>query len=324
MLDAHFAAIPPNHLRDFFAQDMQFRSILDAAEIHERSQMKLSVTHMRKNSCGQLVRLQCVLDRRQDMGKRFRWNGQVLDEGDRHFISLHTIQAWDHAARQGPIHVAVTLADRIDCLEDRQYKVYLNNYASGDSRESKVVDYVITAIGQHAENLLPERWTQAGQDSLGRIKDGACGLPDNVFVAGDLLADNHQSLIGAIGSGKKAAVAVRKALENYAYDYEGQAALDNLTAESTEHRTFSTLLASADINFDPGLIHEKIAPFNLHQTCERCNHCIDNFGCPSLHKLDGHVVINQQSCIRCGLCIDVCPNNAIHWTAELDLEIQHV
>jgi NADPH-dependent glutamate synthase beta subunit-like oxidoreductase/NAD-dependent dihydropyrimidine dehydrogenase PreA subunit len=214
--------------------------------------------------------------------------------------------------------------DRIDCLEDGQYKVYLNNYASGDSRESIDVDYVITAIGQHAENLLPESWTQAGQDSLGRIKDDASGLPDNVFVAGDLLADNHQSLIGAIGSGKKAAVAVRKALENYAYDYEGQAALDNLTAESTEHRTFSTLLASADINFDPELIHEKIAPFNLHQTCERCNHCIDNFGCPSLHKLDGHVVINQQSCIRCGLCIDVCPNNAIHWTTELDLEIQHV
>ena len=38
---------------------------------------------------------------------------------------------------------------------------------------------------------------------------------------------------------------------------------DNLTAESTEQRTFSTLLACADINFDPGLIHEKIAPFKI-------------------------------------------------------------
>ena len=227
-----------------------------------------------------------------------------------------------HALDAGITILDDSCVDHVDSLENGQYRVFLNHYASGESRDSIDVDYVITAIGQSAEALLPESWTQAGQDSLGRIKHDASGLPDNVFVAGDLVADNHQSLIGAIGSGKKAAVDVRKALENYAYDYEGQSALDNLIAVPAEHRTFSTLLESADINFDPGLIHEKITPFNLHQTCERCNHCIDNFGCPSLHKLDGHVVINQQSCIRCGLCIDVCPNNAIHWTAELDLEIQ--
>jgi NAD-dependent dihydropyrimidine dehydrogenase PreA subunit len=156
---------------------------------------------------------------------------------------------------------------------------------------------------------------------MGRIADAAAGMPDNIFIAGDLVADNHQSLIGAIGSGKKAAIAVRKVLENYAYDYEGQAALDKLTDENSGQRSFSTLLADADIKIDPQLIHEKIKPFNLHQTCERCNHCIDNFGCPSLHKLEGHVVIDQQSCIRCGLCIDVCPNDAIHWTAELDIEM---
>jgi len=225
-----------------------------------------------------------------------------------------------HALDAGITILDDSCVDRIDSLENGQYKVHLNDYASGESRDSIDVDYAITAIGQRAESLLPGSWTQAGQDSLGRIKDDASGLPDNMFVAGDLVADNHQSLIGAIGSGKKAAVEVRKALENYAYDYEGQAALDNLTAVRAEYRTFSTLLASADINFDPGRIHEKITPFNLHQTCERCNHCIDNFGCPSLHKLDGHVVINQQSCIRCGLCIDVCPNNAIHWTSELAIE----
>jgi len=227
-----------------------------------------------------------------------------------------------HALDAGITILDDSCVESVECLENGQYKVYLNDYASGESRDNIDVDYVITAIGQRAEALLPESWTQAGQGSMGRIKDDAPGLPDNVFVAGDLVANNHQSLIGAIGSGKKAAVDVRKALENYAYGYEGQAALDNLTTERREHRTFSTLLESADINFDPGRIHEKITPFNLHQTCERCNHCIDNFGCPSLHKLDGHVVIDQQSCIRCGLCIDVCPNNAIHWTAELDLEIQ--
>ena len=45
--------------------------------------------------------------------------------------------------------------------------------------------------------------------------------------------------------------------------------------------------------------------------------------CPvgnDISTLDGHVVVNQQSCIRCGLCIDVCPNNAIHWTTELEIK----
>ena len=113
---------------------------------------------------------------------------------------------------------------------------------------------------------------------------------------------------------------MRKELEGYAYDYEGQAALDNLRHNEIEKRTFSTLLSSANINIDPLRVQQEIKPFHLHQTCERCNHCIDNFGCPSLLKLNGHVVVNQQSCIRCGLCIDVCPNNAIRWTNELEIK----
>ena len=184
----------------------------------------------------------------------------------------------------------------------------MKRYSDSARLDSIDVDYVITAIGQTADTRLSADWP----------------MPETVFVAGDLAANNHQSLIGAIGSGKKAAIAVRKKLENYAYDYEGQTALDNLKNERVGQRTFSTLLANSDINIDPQLIQEKLKPFNLHQTCERCNHCIDNFGCPSLHKLDGHVVVNQQSCIRCGLCIDVCPNDAIHWTEELAIEMLEI
>ena len=179
------------------------------------------------------------------------------------------------------------------------------------------VNYAITAIGQSAEALLPGDWLQTDQNEPG-------GMPDNIFIAGDLAAGNHQSLIGAIGSGKKAAIAVRKKLENYAYDYAGQTALDNLTGNAAGQRSFSTLLSSAGIKIDPQLIQQKIKPFHLHQTCERCNHCIDNFGCPSLYKLNGRIVVDQQSCNRCGLCIDVCPNNAIHWETEPAIEILEI
>ncbi len=226
-----------------------------------------------------------------------------------------------HALEAGISILDDSCVDRIDTLDNDRHQVYLNRYSSGESLDSMYVDYVITAIGQVAESILPDNWAQTKQDPLGRIADKASGKPDNIFVAGDLATGNHQSLIGAIGSGKKAAIAARKKLENYAYDYEGQTALDNLTDESVEQRTFSKLLSSSDIAIDPQLILQKIKSFHLHQTCERCNHCIDNFGCPSLHKLDGHVVIDQKSCIRCGLCIDVCPNNAIHWETSPVLKV---
>ncbi len=203
--------------------------------------------------------------------------------------------------------------ERVDTLDNGQRQVYLKRYSNDEDLTRFDVDYVITAIGQHAEELLPDNVSVAQRDSLGRLHGPASGLPGNIFVAGDLAANNQQSLIGAIGSGKKAAIDVRKKLENYSYDYEGQTALDNLSDEAVERRAFSTLFTSTDI--DSEVIGQQIRPFNLYQSCERCNHCIDNFGCPSLHKLDGHVVVNQQSCIRCGLCIDVCPNDAIHWTS---------
>jgi len=223
----------------------------------------------------------------------------------------------DHAIDAGITILDDSCVAGVGTPDNGRHQVYLNRYSSGESLESMDVDYAITAIGQSAEALLPGDWLQTDQNEPG-------GMPDNIFIAGDLAAGNHQSLIGAIGSGKKAAIAVRKKLENYAYDYAGQTALDNLTGNAAGQRSFSTLLSSAGIKIDPQLIQQKIKPFHLHQTCERCNHCIDNFGCPSLYKLNGRIVVDQQSCNRCGLCIDVCPNNAIHWETEPVIKILEI
>ncbi len=229
-----------------------------------------------------------------------------------------------HALDAGIAILDDSCVDRVAAMGNGQRQVHLNRYSDGECLDSMAVDYVITAIGQRAETLQPEKWIQANQDKPGWTVDRAAGMPANIFVAGDLDAGNHQSLIGAIGSGKKAAIAVRNELENYPYDYEGQAALDQLLSHTHTQRSFSSLFSSAGIKVDTRLIQDRIKPFNLYQSCELCNHCIDNFGCPSLHKLDGRVVINQETCIRCGLCIEVCPNDAIHWETDpgiLPLEI---
>ena len=45
--------------------------------------------------------------------------------------------------------------------------------------------------------------------------------------------------------------------------------------------------------------------------CARCNNCIDNFGCPAIYKKDGRVYIDEVLCVGCGVCAQLCPNDAI-------------
>ena len=147
------------------------------------------------------------------------------------------------------------------------------------------------------------------RDINNRIKSVA--QYQNVFVAGDIEAGNHISLIGAIASGKKAANSVRKLLENYSFEYEGKYALEKLRQpyiknKNEEHHANSFFTAISGVeNFD------------LHQPCAKCNHCIDNFGCPAMVKINGKVTIDDKRCTRCGLCIDVCPNGAVEWVEEI-------
>lgn len=44
--------------------------------------------------------------------------------------------------------------------------------------------------------------------------------------------------------------------------------------------------------------------------CIHCNKCIDKLACPSITLVDDKVSIDQ-TCIKCGVCIDVCPVSAI-------------
>jgi indolepyruvate ferredoxin oxidoreductase alpha subunit len=173
-------------------------------------------------------------------------------------------------------------------------------------------DYIITAIGQKGdvETIKP---AALPTDKEGRIvadSENGHTKHKNVFAAGDICANNHMSVIGAIASGKKAAVGVRQLLEKYAFPYEGQKALDILNSTDTVWQK-SAQFQNGDI--DESYILQEMPGFNLFQACKMCNHCIENFGCPALLKVNGKVVIDQHQCTRCGLCIDVCINDAIRW-----------
>ncbi len=167
-------------------------------------------------------------------------------------------------------------------------------------------DYIIMAIGQLGDKealaaLNPECFDEQGRIKMKKLEQSA----QNIFVAGDLYAGNHMSIIGAIASGKKAAVDVRKLLETYHFDYEGKEALERLNTKQPENQVAFTMSDQE--------ILKNIENFDLYQSCAKCNHCIENFGCPALVMENGQVHVEQAICTKCGLCVDVCPNDAIQW-----------
>ncbi len=194
---------------------------------------------------------------------------------------------------------------------DGRISISLDCFTEKSHLQELRCDYVITAIGQRGDET-----TVAGArlklDSSNRIvTSAATGQTNlrNVFVAGDISAENHISLIGAIASGKKAAVGVRQLLENYDFAYEGHVALNRL---NTSENNFASK-PQKNGKFSALQVIEEMPAFELFQACEKCNHCIDNFGCPAMIKVNGQVEIDDQLCTRCGYCIDVCINDAIHW-----------
>jgi len=201
------------------------------------------------------------------------------------------------------------------CSENGEISIKLHAFDNKSFLRDIKCDVVVVAIGQIGDKDI---FSALGEDKLGvdnRIKaDNKTGFTDfrNVFVAGDICEGDHMSLIGAIASGKRAVVGLKKLLEDYPYPYEGIDALLNLNVVSEEGKP------SVDIAPDLN-IKEWTDQFNLFQACEKCNHCIDNLGCPAMIKVEGKVLIDYPKCTRCGLCIDVCPNDAIQWKKETEM-----
>ncbi len=184
---------------------------------------------------------------------------------------------------------------------------------NGESESLLEADEIITAIGHEPnKDLYAEILGCVDKSEVYISPDETTAYTGykNIFAAGDIVKGNHQSVIGAIASGRKAATGIRHLLEKYSYPYEGQKALDKLNASSGKYRLpvfdtgENTLLAD-------------IAEMDMYQPCAKCNHCIDNFGCPAMLKVNGKIEIDYQKCTHCGLCIDVCPNNAIYYEEEI-------
>jgi len=209
-----------------------------------------------------------------------------------------------HAAAEGIEFIHDSFVERCSLEKSAKINIALHSFDKKIFLQNLQCDYIIAAIGQTIEPSVIENLSK--DDNLRVKAENSFTGYKNIFAAGDISAGNNMSVIGAIASGKKAAVAVRKLLEDYKFSYEGEKALERLNTNPSP--TLQLRKSSRDED-----LKVEIERYNLFQSCQKCNHCIDNFGCPAMVKVNGKVQIDMSRCNLCGLCIDVCPNNAIHW-----------
>jgi indolepyruvate ferredoxin oxidoreductase, alpha subunit len=217
----------------------------------------------------------------------------------------------EHALEEGVTILPNSYVD--SCTENNQLDITINQFNNNNHLRDIKSDYIVIAIGQEGN---AEEYSVIGAKNISKemkIKaDNKTGFTNykNVFVAGDICEGNHLSLIGAIASGKRAVIGIKKQLEDYPFEYEGINSLLGLNDKEKEGATSSPIDLDGDIS-------SFISKFNLFQSCEKCNHCIDNLGCPAMLKIDGKIIIDYPKCTKCGLCIDACPNEAIKWESEM-------
>ncbi len=222
---------------------------------------------------------------------------------------IHAIEEGIEIVNEYAIEKVVDSNDMIQCTINSLHEI------TGQARNDVFIcDIIITAIGQTPNTELFSELTEQTDKKSSLINiNNENGFTNfkNVFAAGDICNGNHQSVIGAIASGRRAATGIRQLLENYKYGYEGIAALKKLNQSSDKY-----CIPSNNFSTEEDLL-EGIKGMDMYQACAKCNHCIDNFGCPAMIKVNGKIEIDYQKCTNCGLCIDVCPNNAITFIEEI-------
>jgi NADPH-dependent glutamate synthase beta subunit-like oxidoreductase len=199
------------------------------------------------------------------------------------------------------------------------------------SETSEIADHVIVAIGQAVDQDL-----FSGDPALGRDRrellpaDPRTGATDDprIFAAGDMTGRGW-TVIDAIAQGRLAARGIDRALRGEtaaaALELHRSGELDEArryhppAVDPAPRRTAAGLdVATRATGFDlvagslsqEQVLEEAERCLSCGQ-CARCNNCIDNFGCPAIFQWDGRVYIDEVLCVGCGVCAQLCPNDAI-------------
>jgi NADPH-dependent glutamate synthase beta subunit-like oxidoreductase/dihydroorotate dehydrogenase len=191
------------------------------------------------------------------------------------------------------------------------------------------VDCVINAIGQQVDVNLKKAGLKTGKRGVA-VTDEATGATNlkNVFAAGDV-ANNQGLIIEAVAQAKNAAAAIDKYLakraavlkplpkliqadkikviqRNGSVERKGRVALSHKKAEARikNFKDFTRVLTEAKA------IEE--AERCLSCGCgPGCGICVDICKMFAWERKDDKVVLDEEKCVACGMCIWRCPNDNI-------------
>jgi indolepyruvate ferredoxin oxidoreductase alpha subunit len=159
------------------------------------------------------------------------------------------------------------------------------------------------------------------------MHSGITGLVDVVYKQGNstiIISDNsttamtgHQGHPGtgiSISGAQGPQVNLEKLVEGIGVkDVNVVSAYDLDAFEATVKRCIETEEPSVIIARGPCVLREKIkwTPFEVDiDNCIDCQECLD-IGCPAICIWDGKVQIDSAVCVGCGVCAQVCPQEAI-------------
>ncbi len=193
-------------------------------------------------------------------------------------------------------------------------------------------DTAIVAVGQRADrqllqgvNLELDRrgWVKADEETMQASVEG-------LFAGGDLTS-GPATVIAAIAAGKRAAQGIDRHLRRD----KAQRAYFSTSADLEEEQRYRP----AHVPEEPRAKMPQAAPIerlkDFRQVelglsgaqargeagrclacglCANCNSCLDTFACPAI-SFEEEITINEALCDGCGICIQLCPNEAIEEVA---------
>lgn len=175
-------------------------------------------------------------------------------------------------------------------------------------------DSLIIAIGQSPEfgfledDISPgeRRFTELVRDGLVEISplDGSTPV-EAIFAGGDNVT-GPSTIIEAIAAGRRGAYGIDRFLSGM--DVSWPRMPENVQATGGAALPSSGTLQTIEDTVAEAAHCRTCGP------CGQCRNCLDNFACGAITLVDGRVSIDTPSCTACGLCEQLCPNNAISKT----------
>jgi indolepyruvate ferredoxin oxidoreductase alpha subunit len=185
-------------------------------------------------------------------------------------------------------------------------------------------DLIIAAVGEQPDlQFMAEEAASAVVDGFIKVDPVTLETGMNgVFAGGDAVT-GPASVIDALAAGRKAAISIDRYLRGEPLDVgrEGEGTqVSKLIVDtfgiSQEPRLSMPMLSveqrrdnfrEVELGFSK---EEAIKEAGRCLSCE-CNLCINLLGCPAIIRDNGKVTIDSSQCPGCGVCAQICPNEAI-------------